>query len=225
MSTQSYRYAIYFCPKPQTTLGRFGYRWLESAEIATSMGLAEDDYLNLTQSPRRYGFHGTLKPPFRLATKRTPDMLIKSVEALVKSLSPVQLRGFNVNVIGSFIAMMPISPSDGLSNLANRCVMELDEFRAPPTADELARRRQDKLSRAQDQLLKMWGYPYVLNEFRFHLTLTSAVEHNRRDSMIAGLVDAAGDALCDYSIDDICLMVEPTSGAPFELLRRLPLGA
>lgn len=64
MSIQPYRYAIYFCPKPEAALGRFGSRWLESAEVAMSMALAKDDYLNLTQSPRRYGFHGTLKPPF-----------------------------------------------------------------------------------------------------------------------------------------------------------------
>ena len=224
MTLPPYRYAIYFCPKPDSTLGQFGTRWLDSPEVATSIGLNDEEYLELAGPPRRYGFHGTLKPPFRLASGLLPDALMKSVKELAGSMSPVELNGFQVRAISSFIAMVPISTPNGLSVLASRCVQDLDNFREPLSEEEIARRRQSSLSRTQNELLEKWGYPYVLEEFRFHLTLTGSVDDDRQENLVAALADEAGDALGTYCIDDICICVEPTPGAPFELLRRFPLG-
>jgi hypothetical protein len=50
--------------------------------------------------------------------------------------------------------------------------VQLDGFRAPPSEVELARRRQSRLSPAQEQHLRDWGYPYLMDQFRFHMTLT-----------------------------------------------------
>lgn len=224
MTLPPYRYAIYFCPKPESALGRFGLRWLASGEIATSIGLNDEEYLGLAGPPRRYGFHGTLKPPFRLASGLSPDALIISIQELAGSLLPIELNGFHIKAIRNFIAMVPISPPDDLSDLASRCVQDLDDFREPLSEEEITRRRQSSLSRPQNELLEKWGYPYVLEEFRFHLTLTGSVDDDRQENLVAALADEAGDALGTYCIDDICICVEPTPGAPFELLRRFPLG-
>ena len=49
-------------------------------------------------------------------------------------------------------------------------------FARPPGAAELERRRKAGLSAAQEKMLLRWGYPYVLDEFRFHLTLTGRLQ-------------------------------------------------
>lgn len=208
-----HRYAIYFCPQPETALGRFGSEWMN-----------DDDYSAITQTPRRYGFHGTLKPPFRLAPRATFDQLLDAVSVLASSMKPFEIGGFVIKSIGSFIALVPQSVPHELSNLANTCVTSLDTFRAPPDGDELARRRQAHLTPAQDRMLTKWGYPYVMDEFRFHLTLTEKIDASARDRLLPKITSLAAEAFGPYYVDEICLVVEPTPGAQFELLRRYPLG-
>src|SRR6266436_2078374 len=72
------RYAIYFVPAPDTALYRFGagalgYDCFTGADMATLDTLPVDAgaWRELTREPRRYGFHATLKAPFRLAEGRT----------------------------------------------------------------------------------------------------------------------------------------------------------
>lgn len=211
--SQPYRYAIYFCPRPDSPLGRFGADWLTEVE-----------YHSLTRTPRRYGFHGTLKPPFRLAPRATQVQLLSAVSNLASSIVPFEIDGFVIKSIGSFIALAPHSVPDALSNLANKCVTELDTFRAPPDGDELARRRTASLTSAQDRLLVKWGYPYVMDEFRFHLTLTEKIDASEREQILPKIANLAAEALGPYHLDDICVVVEPTPGAQFELLSRYPLG-
>lgn len=211
--SQPYRYAIYFCPRPDSTLGRFGADWL-----------ADDEYTSITEAPRRYGFHGTLKPPFQLASRATHDQLLSAVSVLASSMEPFEIESFVIKSIGSFIALTPESVPHELSSLANKCVTELDTFRAPPDGDELARRRQARLTPAQDQLLMKWGYPYVMDEFRFHLTLTEKIDASARERILPKITNLAAEALGPYYFDDICLVMEPTPGAQFALLNRYPLG-
>lgn len=211
--SQPPRYAIYFCPRPGSPLGRFGSDWL-----------SDDSFYPITQSPRRYGFHGTLKPPFRLTSDASHDQLSGTVSALAASIDPFSIDGFDVKTLGKFIALVPRSMPSQLPDLAKRCVRELDTFRAPPDRDELARRRKASLTPAQDQLLMKWGYPYVMDEFRFHLTLTDKMDGSSRERLLPVLTDRAADAMGPYQMDDICVVIEPTPGAPFELLARYPLG-
>jgi len=211
--SQPYRYAIYFCPRTDSQLGRFGADWL-----------AMDEFHSVTQTPRRYGFHGTLKPPFRLAARATHDQLVDAVCVLASSIKPFIVDGFDIKTIGNFIALVPRSVPSQLPDLANRCVRAIDTFRAPPDRDELTRRRRSNLTPAQDQLLMQWGYPYVMDEFRFHLTLTEEIDASARELILPKITHLAAKALGPYQFDDICLVMEPTLGAQFELLSRYPLG-
>src|ERR1700679_2733683 len=76
------RYGIYFCPRSETPLHRMGSHWL-GRDATTCATLDPDlpdlirpaDWLRVTGNPRRYGFHATLKPPFRLAEGVTVDDL------------------------------------------------------------------------------------------------------------------------------------------------------
>ena len=177
------RYAIYYAPPAGSALARFGAAWLGwDAEAEAEIPHPSMDGLDvraLTATPRKYGFHGTLKPPFRLAggTGGTgPEALAGAVAEFA-----ARQRGFDgpplaLRRIGRFVALVPSAACPELAALAGDCVRDLDRFRAPPDQSELDRRRRAGLSGRQEANLERWGYPYVMDDFRFHLTLTGALE-------------------------------------------------
>ena len=109
-----------------------------------------------------------------------------ALAALCATAAPVALTGLRLARLGRFLALVPHGDTGPLATLVARAVQELDPFRAPATEDELVKRRAARLSPAQDALLVRWGYPYVLDEFRFHLTLTGRLE-----AAVAGATEAA----------------------------------
>ncbi|HET6522220.1 MAG TPA: DUF1045 domain-containing protein, partial [Geminicoccaceae bacterium] len=172
------RYAIYFAPAPDDPLGAFGNRWLgrdpwtgECLPQPRIPGLAPERLHAITASPRRYGFHGTLKPPFALAPGATPADLDMAARTFAAARRPVEVP-LALRSLSGFLALVPAEPVPALDALAADCVRAFDSFRAPSDAAELSRRRAAGLTARQDALLLAWGYPYVFEEFRFHLTLT-----------------------------------------------------
>jgi putative phosphonate metabolism protein len=127
---------------------------------------------DLTAMPRKYGFHGTVKPPFRLAGGTTRADLEGACAAVIPTLRAVHLDRLVVQTLGGFVAMVPASPSEPLKGLAADCVQKLDAYRAEPSEQELSKRRKAGLSPSQEANLLRWGYPYVMDDFRFHMTLS-----------------------------------------------------
>ncbi|MEQ8710331.1 MAG: DUF1045 domain-containing protein [Rhodospirillales bacterium] len=230
MPAPHYRYAIYWAPARGTPLDRFGTQWLgcdaTTGRRATPPpvdGITRETIDGMTVEPRRYGFHGTLKSPFRLQHGVSEEDLFHAVDIFSRGQAAIQIESFSINTIGRFIAFSPDSGKPALSRLAAACVTELDHLRAPLTDNELARRRKRPLTRHQEDLLTHWGYPYVMEEFRFHLTLTDALTDDLRTGLAESLTRAAGPALGPACIDDIAVFAEPEPGAPFRLIRRFPL--
>ena len=235
MNENFHRFAIYWAPPKDSPLMRFGNAWLgrdPESEVSPLQRTTLDGWSNadlhiLTAAPRRYGFHATLKPPFRLAEGVEPDALLKAVARVAAKRAPFDLGALKVTEIGSFIALVPADPPADLSALAAACVRELDMFRAPLIETELARRRQSSLTPCQLEHLDTWGYPYVLDEFRFHLTLSGKINdaelrrdlRNRIEAHLSGSLGALN------TVDEIAVFGEPFTGADFRILRRFGLGA
>ncbi len=179
------RYAIFYAPPADAPWAQFGARWLGWDMVAGAECARPDlpDLTDLTDLPdltideitrnaRKYGLHGTIKPPFRLAGGFSRGDLETACAKLGKTLAPVTLSGLGLSWMGRFLALCPVGDIGSLNHMAATCVRELDRFRAPAGRDELARRRSARLSAQQEVNLRDWGYPYVLNQFRFHITLT-----------------------------------------------------
>ncbi len=216
------RYAVYYTPSG--ALGQRGAQWL-GWDVAAAMKVAQPDIEGLdiaaiTQTPRKYGFHGTLKPPFALREGKTENALRDGFQTLCAHLKPVALQELQVTRLGRFLALTPQGPQDALNELAACCVRELDGFRAPPGDAELARRRKSNLSPAQERNLIDWGYPHVMEAFRFHMTLTQRVG-NAND--IAPLVrDFFAPTLpTPFVIDALTLVGEMPNGMFVQIERRL----
>ena len=208
------RYAIYYTPPPDSALARFGAAWF--ARKAPCL-----------DAPRRYGFHGTLKAPFRLAAEASEAELLRAAESFAAERPAFAGPTLRLSELAGFLALTPSEPFEELDWLAADCVAAFDRFRAPATEAELARRRRG-LGPRQEALLLRWGYPYVMEAFRFHLTLTERLDDAglRRERALAGAM--LGDAVAPLFIDAVTVMAEPAEGESFRIIRRcefpLPAG-
>ncbi|WP_208347192.1 DUF1045 domain-containing protein [Pseudaestuariivita rosea] len=221
------RYAVYYTPE-QGDLADFGAAWLgwdiAQGQRVTQPPLASVDLSAITERPRPYGFHGTLKPPFRLALDKSFDELHQALLSIAPSLPTVRLNSLNLSFLGYFLALTPSRPSAELTILADRLVQELDDFRAMPSQAELDKRRKAGLSEKQEKLLMAWGYPYVLDEFRFHLTLTGPLGTDAIGQIKAKLEPLLKPVLpSPFEIKDVTLVGEDSAGF-FHEIHRYTLG-
>ncbi len=210
------RYAIFHTERAGA-LADFGAAWLgwDSAAGAARAhpGLGSLDVAALTGVPRNYGFHATLKPPFRLAAGETAEALAGAVAALAARQAPVAIDGLRLADLGKFVALVPEGDTRALEGLAAAVVTGLDRFRGPQSAADLARRRAAGLTARQEAYLAQWGYPYVLGEFRFHMTLTGALPDALRGQVVAALAPVLGPLLPrPHIIDALTLMGQDADG-------------
>ncbi len=172
------RYAVFYTP--DVALARAGAAWLGwDSGLSTRVGhpdIREFDLTALTKTPRKYGLHGTVKPPFHLQAGTRADDLQTELAKLCAQTAPVTLDGLQVSTLSGFVALVPIGDQSKLASMAASVVTKLDHFRAPPTEAEIARRRATPLNAAQERHLANWGYPYVMDHFRFHMTLSNKSE-------------------------------------------------
>ena len=225
------RYAIYFAPERETRLWAFGTAVLgsdpETGEAVPHIvpdGFLPDEWRAFTASPRRYGFHATLKPPFALAVGRSEEELFAAVRAFAAQRAPITGLAAAPVGGGSYV-MLGLTEKDArLHELADACVAEFDAFRAPPSDAEKARRSAG-LSGREAANLELWGYPYVFDTFTFHLTLAGPLPEDRRERALTAL-DLAHDIAVKnegLAIRSVAVFVEPAPGEPFRLALRAPL--
>lgn len=217
------RFAIYYVP-PEGPLADFGAKWL-GWDVVTGREVPGFDVPGLhdiTMTPRKYGFHGTLKPPFRVKEGQTFEALEAAASDLAGALSPAVCDGLKLTPLGRFLALTPFGTLDGLQRIAETCVRDLDGFRAPASEAELARRRKAGLRPRQETLLTQWGYPYVFEEFRFHLTLSGRLPENELRGWTDTLQSYLPDLPTPFVIDQIALCGERQDGR-FELIHRYTL--
>lgn len=234
------RFAIYAAPgsrragepaaQPGTALRERAEQWLGRSvtgdPVAPGLpgGWTRDAVDEITAYARRYGFHGTLKAPFRLADGRTPAELDAAVARFASGHESVVIPRLSLARLSGFFALVPGAEAPGLHDLAAKTVTRLDRFRAPAADDETARRDPAVLTPRQRELLSAWGYPYVLEEFRFHLTLTDRIPDARSPEVGSALNEWFGDLLgADLPVDTLAVFTEDEPGAPFQLRGLHPL--
>ncbi|WP_280150309.1 DUF1045 domain-containing protein [Piscinibacter sp. XHJ-5] len=216
------RHAVYFAPAAMHPLSEAGARWLGTQRPAREG----------VEQPWRYRFHATLRPPMRLREDASAAEFETAVRALAARTPAFVMPELAVGWLGDFLALRPVVEPDAghpLHRLAQACVRELDAWRAPIDEAQIAKRlAHAPLDAEQQALLRRWGYPHVLNRWRFHMTLSNSMP---QDAALRGRwAEAArrhfADALtAPLACDALCVFVEPSPGAVFELVRRVPLAA
>jgi len=225
------RYAIYYAPAPGSDLDLFGAHLLghdvhsgEDLPFPEGLEQAVPDWRQLTQDPRKYGFHATLKAPFSLAHHQTEAAVLEACESFAGTSRPIPVVRPVVDEIGGFIAVVPEEPSAALQRLAADCTREFDCFRAPLTAEDRARRNPSKLTTRRRDHLDRWGYPYVMEDFRFHMTLTGRLPADRQTTILPLLQKRCAEIhLRALSVDRIALLRQGSAESRFQIVRQYAL--
>ena len=227
------RYAIYFVPAPDSTLYRFGAAALgydgyteNDVDFPGPLPMEDAAWRDLTREPRRYGFHATLKAPFHLAQDADEPALIDALQAFCRSIEFVPAFAPIVAALAGFIAIVPAAADPVIDRLAAACVTAFDRFRAPLSAQD-RERRVVGLTARQAANLDRWGYPFVFDDFRLHLTLTGRLAADRHAVVLAYLRDRLvavwGRGL--VPIDRIALVRQDRPDARFLVICHAATGA
>lgn len=222
------RFAVYFAPRP----GRFataaaalvGWDNLSGTPVAhPDLPGLPAPLADLTTNPRKYGFHGTVRAPFRPAPGVTAQDVSGVVQALSQQLDPATCSGLQLANLHGFLALTLSGDPSEINTLAAQVVRATNPLRAPLLPEERAKRRPESLSPRQRLHLDTWGYPHVMEDMHFHLTLTNRLAGDQADQVARILSAHLAPVLPNpFTIDDLCLFGEDDSGS-FHLLHRFPL--
>ena len=219
------RFAIYY-----TAQGHFashGAAWLgwdvEQGQPAAHPNISGLDVATLTQTPRKYGFHGTLKAPFRLAEGADAAGLKQATASLAGQLHSVSIETLKVTALGRFLALVPEGDDAAIKSLGAKVVRAMDPFRAEMSDDERTRRRAANLSAAQEDNLQRWGYPHVMDQFRFHMTLTSRLPRAKVTTIEKAVQAHFAPVLPKPFVLDALTLVGQRTDGRFVTIARFPL--
>ena len=225
-----HRVAIYFAPATDSDWWLSGSEWLGRCAVTGLVlpqspigGCTAAGFAALTADPRRYGWHATLKAPFKLAPGQTLHSVRSAIQRLCQGRQPFELAPLRVSPLGQFLALRPTHAQAELDLLAADCVRQFQPLARALSDDELAKRRQANLTPAQDRLLQDWGYPFVFDQYRFHFSLSGNVQGVDPEAL-ASIRDAASQrfhGLGPCLVDRVSLFIEPAPGAPFRLLDQI----
>ena len=220
------RYAAYYMPDPagefwalaSSWLGRdaFTDRALDRPVLPALEGLNLE---RLTAGPRHYGFHATLKAPFEPAGIDAETSLLSAMEAVAYAHAPFTVH-LEVAPIGEFMALRLAEEAPAMDALHEDCVRQLDTLRAPLSEADLARRRQARLTPLQDLYLVEWGYPYIFQQFRFHMTLTSRIaSYSAKETIREALTDLfVPITSLPHRVEGVALFGQIDRQAPFQVI-------
>jgi putative phosphonate metabolism protein len=220
------RVALYYAPAITDPLWTRACTWLGRDPEAGAPcpqpdipGIAE-----ATADPRLYGFHATLKPPMALRPGKSFEALVDAARGVAAGVPEFDLPPLRVAELHGFLALRETEPSPALQALSDACIAGLDEFRAPPTEQDLAHRRKNGLRPAEDAMLTRWGYPYAFSTWFFHMTLTRRLSPEERTKFQPAAEAFLVDALAaSRRVTHIALFTQPRPGLPFAIARRIPL--
>lgn len=229
----SQRYALYYAPRPEEGLAAAAAEWLgwnpdsgRARALPRISSLHPDKLAETVAEPRIYGFHGTLKPPIALADGASERDFLDAVGRFATSCRALTVPSVVLAELSGFLSLVPAERFTDLQDLADRCVVEFDEFRQPAGEAELARRRASGLSPRQEELLLRWGYPYVLDQWRFHLTLTGRIPDPEEREAVAAILRQRFAGFLDrpLPVRDLCVFRQAVADRPFTVLARFTLG-
>ena len=235
MLTGTDRVAIYAAPRARDPLWAFGSRMIgydaasgEAVSRPPPLGLSAERWAALTADPRRYGFHATLKAPFTLSNATTLAHLSEAVRVFCEGAHSLAPLGLEVRMIGDFLALVPIAAPNELQCFAASVMKSFDEFRSPLSPAERERRLAAGLTERQIVNLDRWGYPYVLEDFRFHMSLTGkvrdeALRHELKEALDEIFQRETSGAL--FALDALVLFTQEALKDAFRIHERHPLGS
>ncbi len=229
LNHESYeRFAIYYAPSPNSKLAEFGRIWfgnhVTENEDVRIFGLDQNLVAHITEKPARYGLHATLKAPFQIAEGFEFKQLLKHAKRFAQNRKSFSLGKLKQTWFGNTMTLVPEGSNHQVNQFASQCVLGFEDFRAPLTMKERTRRLEANLNLHQRLMLEELGYPYVLSEFQFHITLTASLSEEDKEVVLPKLSPVL-EHVCEEPclIDNIAIAGDPGNGKPFQIIEQFAL--
>ena len=216
------RYAVFYCPEDSSELGLYGQQVLGRSADGQVLESAYGDCPDwqqasaLSATPAHYGFHATLKAPFHLAECVSEQQLLDAVETLACRQTVIAMQTIRPRLLSGFVALTLQPQSQAIATLAELCVTQFEPYRAPLSQDDILKRKPDQLTERQREYLYQYGYPHVMSEFRFHMTLSGQIvpgEHEEHVRWLTELFDK--HVLKTPVLDRLAVFWQPDRETPF----------
>jgi hypothetical protein len=227
------RYAIYYTPQPGTPLASFGRSWFGRANDGATLqafsaaGLASTSISKPLPSPSGYaGLHSVFKAPFALRDGIGLAALKARLISFTRRRKPVETGPLTLARSGRFLVLRPVEPRPALDWLAAQCLAAFDGFARPASSVEQEAHQNPQLNDHQRVLLKSFGDPHVLSEYRFHVTLTGPLDTAHLERVAQALWPVLEDICATgVAVDGLSLFGETRGRASMRLIGRYRLGA
>src|SRR5471032_2375452 len=208
------RYAIYFCPSSDSALGRLGRDWLASSTDAPELpGISAERRNALLVKVRRYGWHATIRAPFTPMGNVTYADVRRAITSVAHARASFELP-LHIHRLAGFLALRPCIDGIAPRQLAATCLKSLLPLCAP-LSNEVLDRRSVVLDADEVTLLQDYGYPYVLDRYRFHLTLSAPATESEEHAMRQWLAPRVAE-LPSMQVDALSICREVTPDDAFE---------
>lgn len=213
---------MYWVPERDHPLWHAGCAWLGRDPESDDAGQPPE----YATTPWRYGFHATLVAPLRLADGATAQALHHRLQSVVAICCPFTLPPLAVQPLGDFLALRPTTVLDvahPMRRLADACVVACYDLQRPADAAELARRSRSLADTDAEAVshLQRWGYPFVFDRWRLHLTLSDsgraddAVLRRRAETHFAKALAAP------LQVASVAVFTQPSPDTPLRLTARI----
>jgi 2'-5' RNA ligase len=218
------RVAIYFTPPADDPLTALAAEWLGRDAFDNRAMRGRDSVVDpIVSEPARYGFHATLKAPFRLSDATSFANFVSAFTGFAHQQHSFSLGPLAIRRIGRFFALTPVTPPAALAELEKAVRTIFEPFRAPLSEADIERRKPHLLPPRQRENLQRWGYPHVGEDFRFHMTLTNSIGDDQVEGIETALKKHFATVLDRaVQVDGLALFTEPEPGKPFHIHAREP---
>lgn len=218
MTQRFQRYAIYWTPEPDSNFAAFGKSWFAAP---ASFGLSSDLAARAVKSPARYGLHATLKAPFRLHDGARESDLQQALDSFCAVRRAPKGGALMLARFQGYLGLVLSRKTSDIDWLAAECVTGFDRFRAPLDESDRDRREHHRLSPAEASFFETFGYPYVLSEFQFHVSLAGPLDDGELGQVAEALEPHVAPFMKEkLKIQSLSLLGEANGGGAFEVISR-----
>lgn len=223
------RYAIYYTPQPGSALAAFGRSWFGRANDGATLqafstaGLTGSGTSNISALPGRYtGLHALFLAPFALRDDATLGEVRARLINFAAHRKAVATGPLTLARAGRYLVLRPVKPTPALDWLAAQCVNAFEAFAAEPEEPGDEHRH---LSPYQRLLLRSFGHPQVMSEYRFSITLAGPLDAAHLERVSQALCPVIEDICAEgVSVDGLSLFGDASGRTPMRLLGRYKLG-
>ena len=184
-------------------------------------GLSAGFAASATKIPSAYGLHATFKAPFRIKEDVSPFSLQEALQAFCASRKAPGTGRLTLGGHQHYLTMVLKEKEADVDWLAAEVVTKFDRFRAPLTDEDRKAREIEDMTPRQAALLEQFGYPYVLSDFRFHISLAGPLSEPELDEVTRALAPRVEPMLSEpLEIEGLTLLGEPEDAGVFQPISR-----